>query len=407
MTIRLGKTDASGDKRLSFFICSYVLLSSLNIAVKTIINIPESRWGLVSNLFQLPIIILLLIAIPIIIVRKLNALVVSEAVFVILYGVSFLMGYAERGLLFNTAFWTLCVCIPIGIAGVAIYDRTILFSKLRKTSYFEFFFLIIALYRMRELKSYSMSVSYAIVLPILFLFNDYFTDNKKSSLFFAVLGSLTVLLFGARGPLICILFYCFVRIFFNNKITKTGYKTFFTRILVLVLVLCIVVFWDKILVWVESFAQGYKLDTYVIRRILSGQIFSSDARSDFRKYYLALAYQKPLFGYGLMGGWIQSGAGPHNMLIELLLAFGCIIGSVFCILAIMLLVKSIFTIRNNELVLILAALNITLFLVSGDWLQSPMFFLFIFLASKKKNLATNEFLSRKYSSLKMGEISNV
>lgn len=39
---------------------------------------------------------------------------------------------------------------------------------------------------------------------------------------------------------------------------------------------------------------------------------------------IQLIAQKPFLEWGLLGGWIKKGSGPHNMIIEIMLAFGII-----------------------------------------------------------------------------------
>ena len=87
-----------------------------------------------------------------------------------------------------------------------------------------------------------------------------------------------------------------------------------------------------------------------------------------------------------MGGWIGSGSGPHNMLLEFILAFGIIVGAVVCLFAVLLLVKTFLLHKSEhrELTFIFASNCVVLFLVAGNWLEKPEWFIFAALCLSAK-----------------------
>lgn len=385
MKLVYAKTDEDGDKQLSFFICTYVLSSSLNIAIKTILSIPESAWSIISYGFEGAIILALVIAMPVLFDRAKLRLVLTEAVFGVLYLFSFLFNNAETSLLISTGFWTFAVCIPLCIAGIAIYDKRILFDYLQKAAFIEFPVLCLALFTMRSVGSYSMSSSYALVLPILFLFYQFFENHRIIALGLGIFGVILVALFGARGPFLCIALYVIVKLFTG----KNTVRTIIIRTIVVVLVALLIFNWNTILNGIQSFLQSNGIRSYTLRRLINGQITESLGREALQAQYIEKIGDKPFFGYGLMGGWIGSGEGPHNMLLEFLLAFGIPIGSIVSAYAVYLLIVSIFRRegKTGEIILILAAYNSTMYLISGNWLAKPLFFLFaaLTMASLRKS----------------------
>ena len=101
--------------------------------------------------------------------------------------------------------------------------------------------------------------------------------------------------------------------------------------------------------------------------------------SDIFKYYLDLAIQKPILGWGVLGGWIGKGSGPHNMLIEILLAFGGILGGII-IVSLLLSQLRVFFVKDKstkDLILIYMSICIVLYFVSGNFLQKSDFFIFV------------------------------
>lgn len=383
MRILLSKTDPKGDNKLSLFICTYILASSFNISIKTIFNIPGSSWQLISLLFELLIIGALIIAMPTILFREAGKLIISELIFGGLYLFSFLMGNAANALLINTGFWTLAVCIPLGIAGIAVYDKEILFNSLRIASYIEYPVLCVALLSMRTVGSYSMSVSYVLIFPVLFFLYDFFEKKKPIMLIFAIIGSALILVFGARGPLLCIAVYIAAKLLFERAAgNKNRIRTMALRLVVILAILLVIFNWEAILKIAEEFLYRNGISSYSLRRLINGQFAETAGRDELWNYYFGLTKQHPIIGFGVLGGWIGSGEGPHNMLLEYILAFGYIAGGIVSIISIILFFRSFKqdgTIES-EIALILASYNFTMYLVSGDWLEKPMFFLFAYIA---------------------------
>lgn len=391
MKIRLSYNDEKGDKKLALFICTYIIASSLNISVKTIFPISTSMWSMVSLFFEAIIVLSLASAFPTLLYRKKEQLFVVEIVFLFVFLFSFLIGEADISLLMSTGFWTFAVCIPLGIAGISIVNSNILFRMMRITAYIEYPILCIALLSMRNSGSYSMSVSYVLILPVLFFLYDYLEDKKVYGLVFSILGTLLILVFGARGPLVCIAFYVFIKLFIRQKRDKSIRK-FVIRLAVIAVIFLAIANWDIVLRGVDVFLSRNGISSYALRRLLNGQFSETAGRDDLWNYYIDLIKKKPFVGYGVLGGWISSGEGPHNMLLEFLLAFGYLGGGIVSLLSIYSLLRAIKTDGSlfTELILILAAYNFTMYLVSGDWLEKPMFFLFVMLTYLKIRLSAKE-----------------
>lgn len=378
MIIRLGKNDIDGDKRLCIFIGTYILASSLNIAIKTILPIPESIWGLISLSFGAIIIVSLVICLPTLLYRAKNGLILLEVIFLFLYLYSFLLGYAKTDVLRQEAFWTLAICIPLCQAGCSVANKKILFRSIQLVAFIEYPILCIALLSVRTTGAYSMSTSYALVLPILLLIYVFFEERKKIALVFAIVGSLLILTFGARGPLLCIAVYVVIKLFSK----KGDFHTIILRLLFVVLIGAVIIFWKQLMLKIQSFLSLNQISSYGLQRLISGTFSETSGRNELWQYYFNLLKEKPITGYGILGGWISLAEGPHNTLLEILLAFGVVGGSIVSIYLIYLLMTAFFSKKkaSSELIRVLAAYNVTMYLVSGSWLEKPMFFLFVALS---------------------------
>lgn len=382
----LGKNDKKGDNRLAMFISVYLLASSSNMAVKTIFSVSSSLWSAISLGFQALIFVFLIYAFPVLIYRTKEKFIVAELVFATMYCFSYLMGFADNTLLLSSGFWTLGVCIPLALSAMAISDKSILLHFLKTVSFIEYPILCVALISIKSAGTYSMSVSYALLLPIIIFIYDYSENSKIITLLLAIFGIALTVFFGARGPILCIAFYTFVKLFLQRDTSRKTSKILL-RILIIVTFAILLINWDRILSMLDYFLSSNGINSYTLRRLLNGQITETSGRDDLWAYYLDLIKKRPLLGYGVLGGWKSAGEGPHNMLLEFILAFGVVVGSLVSIMAIVILIRAIK--RNStifdEIVLIFAAVNFTLYSISGDWLEKPLFFVFAALAMTNKN----------------------
>lgn len=133
--------------------------------------------------------------------------------------------------------------------------------------------------------------------------------------------------------------------------------------------------WDQMLGTLLAFLQSRGIYSRTLHLLYTGSFLQTSGRDQLFDYYVALAKQKPLLGWGLFGGWINDASSPHNMLIELLMAFGVLGGGLLIIAAVAFMVR-VFFIKDRglkQLALIYAARNVGKFFFSGrflsdDWL---------------------------------------
>lgn len=390
------------DSRLCFFVVSFFLIDVINLAVKQIFPIQGHLWQLISISFMLLLFIILLFSLRTMLYRCGVGFFCTELVFLSLYIISYLMGDVGLAHLIKSAFWTLGACVPLGWYVYAIQDKQILLNFLRKVGYLQSIIIWCTLYYMNITSNYSMPSSYALLLPLFVILDNFFSTHRIVDLFFSIISILMILLFGARGPLLCIAFYLFLQIFFLNKKGIFTFIIISTGTLSISILLCARQFVINIISKLMLYFGIYSRTLIIL---LNGELTNNSGRDYLFSYYWDLIIQKPLLGWGILGGWLEPGLGPHNMLIEILLAFGIIIGGVICIIVISLMFRIFFVESKTlqKLISIFAAININQFFVSGDWLIKPTFFIFAILClsnepyyekilnkSKQKKEITNE-----------------
>ena len=72
------------------------------------------------------------------------------------------------------------------------------------------------------------------------------------------------------------------------------------------------------------------------------QFTNDSGRSSLHRMYFQLIKEWPVLGYGLVGGWVNPGAYPHHIYIELLLSCGVVLGNILFAIVTFLAIKSIY-----------------------------------------------------------------
>jgi len=219
---------------------------------------------------------------------------------------------------------------------------------------------------------YSMSTSYALLVPTLVQASAFFEKRRAINLIFFLLAVSGMALYGARGPLVSVV--AFFVFWYLASPRKLVYK-FWVGLLGGLLALFLTLVWDQMLGTLLAFLQSRGIYSRTLHLLYTGSLLQTSGRDQLFDYYVALAKQKPLLGWGLFGGWINDASSPHNMLIELLMAFGVLGGGLLIIAAVAFMVR-VFFIKDRglkQLALIYAARNVGKFFFSGrflsdDWL---------------------------------------
>lgn len=119
---------------------------------------------------------------------------------------------------------------------------------------------------------------------------------------------------------------------------------------------------------------GYSSRTLYL--LLNNSISSDSGRNSIISDYMEMVRNGPVFGYGLAGGWTSSGMYPHNIFVELLLAFGPVLGILLSSLVVLVCCFGAIAKKENDrrVAHILLAYSVSL-LVSDSFLMCPMFFM--------------------------------
>ena len=389
----MSQAKIRGDAKLTFFIISFYYVQLINSSIKVMLPLSAAMWSRLSVFGAVILCLILAYSLPVIFARATKALVCGELIFLNIVLVGLMMGYADTDTLKATAFRTLCVCYPFAVCVFCIDDYGCLLKRMYTSAYVLIVIAVTTLIVSVGMESkqdygYNMSISYFLLLPLLLILHRYFERRKVIDLLFLIVSILCIVLFGARGPLLCIL-ALFIEELFRNRDSVSPFKA---GVLLIILVL-FAANWKTIstdiLLWASS--HGHKSRTLYL---LFNHSFSHlSGRDAIYSVTLSRIAEKPIWGWGFVGGWISSSEYPHSILLELPLCFGWPIGIVLDILFLVILINGFIKAKTaqGELACIFSAAVIQL-LVSGTFWTSPEFFALVLLFIKMLRSRTDAVL---------------
>lgn len=393
---KLSKDSDLEDKCISYFVISFYFVQILNLTTKTVFPIPESLYPKVSILFGIILVVFFTITILKVLKRSLIPLLFSEFLWINIFAISYLMGNAELYLLLNNAFWTIVICVPLGVYIYSIRNKEIFYNLFLKSSIWMTFILSFIFFSPSKNSFYNMSFSYALLIPTLFHINEWFKNKKSIYLLVFLFEIAEIMIYGSRGATLSLACFFVTRFILDDRslVRKIGI------ISIIIIILTGFYFsFDKIGCMLLRYLADKGYYSRNLTLLFSNRITYDSGRFQLFEYYFNLIAQKPFTGWGVLGGWIKKGSGPHNMIIELILAFGIIIGSIVSLILFLLQFRVFFVKDKNvrDLIAIYMSVCIVLFLVSGDYLQNPNFFIFLGLSigSFKSNYIKNNYCKCK------------
>ncbi len=293
-------------------------------------------------------------------------------------------------------------CFPLLMLTSSIQNYEILYRKLFSMSVicvivasaamlYTFFF--------QKTSGYSMGVASSLTIPLLCIFSQYLRTRKVFLLPLLICGSLFILLWGSRGPLLCLIFYCFLVILIKVK--------WIYKLLFVFLFFNIALFKDFILRILNDFLIGI-LDQLDIQsrtlRFIFGETESAMdgslmSRQEIFTTCRELILSHPFHGEGVFHSIIYpyiDAAGvyqnfdisvpyPHNLFLEILLVWGLVAGGLICIALFFYLwcPLSLKPGYKKDLWMIFLAGNLLL-MFSGTLFNSFIFFILLGIICSKK-----------------------
>lgn len=213
---------------------------------------------------------------------------------------------------------------------------------------------------------YSMFYSYTLSLALYFHTNEFL--NGKLKYVPCILFELgLILLFGSRGPILCYSVYLLAKLYLKikNPIPKL--------ILPIVSLLFILNYQDigNLLEHLNIHSRSLDLFFHNLQYVSGRDLLHVTAKE--------LVAQKPVLGWGLAGEYKVMDIYPHNIILEMQLDFGVIIGTVLFVSLVIAILYTFFKSKGikNSLFIIWVSYGFIELFFSGSYLVSAGFYLML------------------------------
>ncbi|MBP5404013.1 MAG: hypothetical protein J6Y17_02860 [Elusimicrobiaceae bacterium] len=368
------------DNLLANFIVGYFFFQAINSMVKLGFGDFAGWEILVRGILA----ILLAMALIPILYRKFLVFVLWETCCVMVFMESWFLGNIDPSVFNPTFFNAITVFIPMAVSFLALKDSTILLKRFYLFAWPSL--VVLAFTMIHSLANfnheYSMSGGYSLLLWFLVLADHFLETHSITDVIGCCIAFLLILFAGSRGPMICIACFIAIKLLFSRQLSLSKRIMFF--IILLSCALIMYLFYVQILTFLLDIATKFGFSGRSISLFLSDLGHDSGRLEGFKEYSY-LIHIRPLLGYGV-ASWFGSGGYPHNIFIEFLYSFGVILGPILFLTWIGLLIRGLLqrNIANSRLFHILLSIS-AMFLVSGTFTTSPIFFLGLGVCTKKRD----------------------
>ncbi len=374
------------DKYLSRVLILFYILSITNAAMKMVLHENGQSIMLVRGLFVILMLYYFIKSIKQFINKGFLFLILLEVTLLLVYSVSILKGNASSSDVLSYAKFSMGVCAPLASIVYAHFDNRNLYNELLKWSYFISILSIISIigsYYFDPTFTYTMFLSYSLLLPVLLQINQLFVNFKIINFIFVVVSFLVILIWGARGPLFLILVYTSYKVISLPKPTIKNISKIILGGVSIAILLNLAL--KSMTNYLTNLLHSYGLSSRILNMISHNIIYSGTGRSEIANRAWNMIIQKPLLGWGAVADITRLGGYPHNIFLELAIDYGLLIAGLISIVLIfkMALIfykpKSIYV----DVVVIYILTGFLPLLVSGTYLWSVDFFILIALLGNR------------------------
>ena len=246
----------------------------------------------------------------------------------------------------------------------------------------------------RALENDDMEAAYRMLPSIMYLI--YYASVKKQVVYIAIAGVLStvILIFGTRGPIVCMLVYvALLTIYYSFK--SRNLKKLLILLIIFAIVLSVFIF-DSLFIEVTSvLSKAFEkigFSTRIFDFIIEGDITASKGRESLAKQAVEAIIENPMWGYGITADRAMFGIYPHNMFLEILCQYGIVFGSLLIITMLVITVIALLKSRKNTrrftFGLMLVSIVFVKLMISSTYTIEPLLFFmmgyFVLILRKKR-----------------------
>lgn len=277
------------------------------------------------------------------------------------------------------------IYLPLYIMMLSVNDGELLIKSLRMTSIIVMFcaFIYIWMHSKRIYSLQYMEFSYNLSLSVMLLFIIAVTYERKMDFILSIVGILILFVMGARGAFLGVLLGVVFIVFRNFKPTLNKIIRLALAVGVVILISANTTF---LLNELDKSLESLNISSRTIDLLLASDVGNESGRDVYRLESFDAIRNNLFLGLGMAGDRYILGTYSHNLLLELLISYGAIIGTVLIGL---LFYYSIGALKNNNVdgfyiffVAVFFTNGFVKLQFSSSYLLEPMFFIMIALAVK-------------------------
>lgn len=374
------------DMRISFSIVFYFCALITNYTVKHVLDLesPLVR-AQTSAIFMMVVGLAFIINLPRVFRRIgfffLSSFLLAGSVFLL----NILLFPSNIEYLLDAAFWFFFICLPLFLYYHAIYDRMLFLELLVKSAYYQIALGIVFLLTTNlATPVYDMVYSYLVLVPVILLIYKMFNQFKLIDLVLSMAGIIAIVILGSRGPLVSILVFSVTLLI--SRAFELHAKSLLIFIVALVLLGFVFVNLDLVLEFINSILVKHGISSRTLKLLMyRDTIDFSTGRNILFETTIEKITENPYFGYGLAGDRLfLNGTYPHNIVLEIVAQLGLVMGLIVLVILLFLWLKPIISSVDRvdrDLALIFFALGLVPLVMSGSYLTSGNFWIFMAICS--------------------------
>lgn len=222
-----------------------------------------------------------------------------------------------------------------------------------------------------------MNTSYKMLPYTLYLILYTLKKIDFVALLGAGFGTLLMLSYGSRGPIVCLFFFLGMSIFFSPK---NKYKFLLLAALGLAgyLILSNLL---TIALFMADLLSQLGMSGRIFKFIVNDDIIHYSGRDDILQYGFRALNNAPFFGYGLGGSWITLGNYSHNIALDIFTSFGYFNGSIILLSFFILFILTYSRIKSDDdvrnMFFLLLSCGFVKYFMSAYVLGGPYFFMLL------------------------------
>ncbi|WP_077369206.1 O-antigen ligase family protein [Anaerosalibacter sp. Marseille-P3206] len=316
------------DKKISIAIMSSFVILTIQYLILIYFNLIGTFNGnRIQILSKIIVGLFYIIVLPTVLKRNKFKFVIAYFISIFIFLLNYIFFRENWVYLKTIIFPFFFTSLPSLIYSYSINDWNVLKDVMKKTSLIVFivgFIIGVLVFSNRaSVGTYSMSLSYYMLLPTIVYMDKIIEKFNFKSLIVVLISLLIILAVGSRGAIMCIGVFIILKFITTKK--KLNFKTILMYLIIIALIITFLLFLDTILENLYNFLLRFGIHSRSIQLFLQDDLHLS-GRDYLYKRMVDETKANPLFGIGLAGDRAIMNGYVHNLILELIGNFGLIVG---------------------------------------------------------------------------------